>query len=47
MNDLKALLEALEEKFGRIDLDVQNDGGCSACTYDDNCISCKGNAMGN
>ncbi len=47
MENLTVLLEALEEKYGRIDLDIQNEGGCTTCIYDDGCISCKGNAMGN
>lgn len=47
MGNLTELLDALDEKYGRVIIDEQNDEGCSACTYDDNCESCKGNAMGN
>lgn len=47
MQDLNELLIALEDKFGYVTVDIQNANGCSACIYDDDCNSCKGNAMGN
>ena len=47
MNNVDKLLLDLEKKFGRVIVDACNEEACSACTYDDDCISCKGNAMGN
>ncbi len=47
MQDLNELLATLEEKYGNPELSIQCEEGCSTCLYDDDCISCKGNAMGN
>lgn len=47
MNKLNGLLSDLEKKYGQIAIEMFNTYGCSACLYDDDCRSCKGNAMGN
>ena len=47
MRNLNGLLKGLEEKYGAVTIDVQDHYGCTACFYDDDCRSCKGNATGN
>lgn len=48
MEKINEVLKYLEEKYGRIEVEVQYEGGCPTFIYDDDCTwGCKGNAMGN
>jgi hypothetical protein len=49
MNDIEELLLILEDKYGKVEVNACNDEDCSCAIflYDDDCVSCKGNAMGN
>lgn len=47
MIKINELLLDLEKKYGQIAVEPLNVYGCTAFLYDDDCRSCKGNAMGN